>query len=254
MEQRKTEWLDLTKNNKNLIDYHQKQLKETYKSTVTCCNWLESLNTINNNMKLKIIDIGCGAGGNISYMSKRYPNCNFLGVDLNPSVVKWGNDFFQKHNLNNCILEEGNLYKLKKQYIGEFDGLLSFQTLSYMPEYETPLIKMMELNPKWIALTSLFFDGDVNCKVEIQDYTQPLEDKPFREIYYNVYSLNLIKNLLEDHGYTNFKYKWFNIDTDLPVPKSKGMGTYTQKLIDGRRIQRSGPVLMDWYFIYAEKS
>ena len=42
---------------------------------------------------------------------------------------------------------------------------------------------MMELNPTWIALTSLFFDGDVNCKIEVQDYTYPLGNKPYHEGY-----------------------------------------------------------------------
>lgn len=253
MKQRKIEWLDITKNNAKLVEYHKKQLKETYKSTVAFCDWLESIDVINKDAELKIVDIGCGAGGNIAYMSKLYHNCDFLGIDLNPDVVKWGNEYFQNHGLNRCKLENGDIYKLKKRYIGKFDGLVSYQTLSYLPEYKTPLIKMMELKPKWIALTSLFFDGDVNCKIEIQDYTQPLADKPFRETYYNVYSLELIKKLLKEHGYINFKYKWFGIDVDLPQPNSKGMGTYTQKLADGRRIQRSGPVLMDWYFVYAEK-
>lgn len=253
MTQRNTEWIDITNANIKLVEYHKKQLKETYRSTVVFCDWLESIGVINDNMKLKIADIGCGQGANIVYMAKRFRNCDFIGIDMNPHLVEWGNEYIKNHGLDRCILEKGNIYELKKSYIGLFDGLVSYQTLSWLPEYKTPLIKMMELEPKWIALTSLFFDGDVNCKIEIQDYTQPLAGKLFRETYYNICSLQLVKELFKEYGYENFRYKWFNIDIDLPKHDSKGMGTYTERLVDGRRIQISGPVLMNWYFIYVKK-
>jgi hypothetical protein len=55
-------------------------------------------------------------------------------------------------------------------------------------------------------------------------------------------------------GYEDFVFQPFNIDIDLPKPAHDGMGTYTEQLENGQRIQISGPVFMSWYFILARKS
>lgn len=39
----------------------------------------------------------------------------------------------------------------------------------------------------------------------------------------------------------------------LPKPEKAGLGTYTEKLEDGRRIQISGGLMLPWYFIVACK-
>jgi hypothetical protein len=58
---------------------------------------------------------------------------------------------------------------------------------------------------------------------------------------------------LKDKGYTVFKYCPFEMDIDLPKPEHTLMGTYTKTLPNGKRLQISGPLLMNWYFIYAAK-
>ena len=40
------------------------------------------------------------------------------------------------------------------------------------------------------------------------------------------------------------------IDIDIKKPKDKNlMGTYTVKTVENKRLQISGPLLMNWYFI-----
>ena len=53
-------------------------------------------------------------------------------------------------------------------------------------------------------------------------------------------------------GFNNIKYKPFEIDIDLAKPVNR-MGTYTEKLENGHRIQISGPLLMPWYFVGGER-
>ena len=112
---------------------------------------------------------------------------------------------------------------------------------------------MAQLKADWIALTSLFYEGNVNCKITIQDYNVSLARKPYKEAFYNIYCLGLVKELFKKCGYSRFDYIPFEIDIDLPKPKTKGMGTYTERLANGKRIQISGPLLMNWYFILARK-
>jgi hypothetical protein len=58
IKQRKTEWLEVTKTGKT--DYHERQFKKPYRSTISFCNWIESLGFLNKTEKLTIADIGAG--------------------------------------------------------------------------------------------------------------------------------------------------------------------------------------------------
>jgi SAM-dependent methyltransferase len=246
MKQRTTEWIE-----KVDFQYHERQFERPYRSTVIFCDWLEQIGYIRKDSCLRILDLGSGAGANIYYMSKRYPNSIFIGVDINYDLVMKGNEFFEKNAIKNCSLEQGDIYNLDKRYIGAFDGIISFQTLSWLPEFKEPIISMTKLNPKWIALTSLFYDGPLSCTIEVQDYDSNLQ--PCMKSFYNVYSLPVVRKFLSELGYCKFKFTPFEIDIDLPKPDSKGRGTFTEKLQSGRRLQISGPLLMPWYFIAVKK-
>jgi len=95
MKQRTTEWVGKW-TGKVDTDYHKKQFKEPYRSTVHFCDWLEKIGYINSKSKLLIMDLCSGQGANIYYMSKRYPLCKFVGIDLNHELVSNGNDFFPR--------------------------------------------------------------------------------------------------------------------------------------------------------------
>lgn len=245
MKQRTTEWLE------NLdYQYHECQFQKPYCSTVAFCDWLEQIGYISKDKKLTVLDLGCGQGANVYYLGKRYPHSKFIGVDLNPDLVKDGNKIFKSAGISNCHLERADIYKLSDKYVSQFDGILSFQTLSWLPEFKEPIKAMSKLQADWIALSSLFYDGPLSCTVQVQDYDNTL--CPSVQSFYNVYSLPVTRNFLSDVGYSAFKYTPFEIDIDLPKPMHKGRGTFTEKLQNGNRIQISGPLLMPWYFIAAK--
>lgn len=56
------------------------------------------------NKNALIVDLGCGMGGSIRYMLRKYPLLHIIGVTLSPFQVKEGNKRLQ--NLNGLILEE----------------------------------------------------------------------------------------------------------------------------------------------------
>jgi len=57
----------------------------------------------------KIVEIGCGRGGGIAYISKMFTPTSAIGVDLNAKAVKFGNSHYQ---LNNLKFEQGDAQKL----------------------------------------------------------------------------------------------------------------------------------------------
>ena len=247
--QRLDEWLKIS--NK---EYFDKQFANPYRSTVLFCDWLEKHGILTSVSKQKIIDIGTGKGANIYYLNQRFPKCTYLGLDINPLLIKEGNKFFEKQNINNCILKIGDLYNLDQDVLNEgYDGLLSFQTLSWLPEYERALDEFIKINPEWMAFTSLFYDGFVDCKIEVKEYFDSGNFEHPKVSFYNIYSLPKIKDFLSRRNYSQFYYYKFNIDIDLPKPTHGFMQTYTQTLINEERLQISGPILMSWFFILAKK-
>jgi ubiquinone/menaquinone biosynthesis C-methylase UbiE len=249
MKQRLDEWTKMKDD-----DYADRQFNTTYRSTVKFCDWLEQLGVLKQNSKSNILDIGTGKGANLYYMQQRFSKCQYNGIDINKEYIKDGNAFFKSEKIRNCKLEYGDLYDLdSEKYVDKFEGIISIQTLSWLPEYEKALTELIKLNPDWISLTSLFYEGLIDAKIEIHSYINPQEKNSFRTISYNTYSLPRIENFFSENGYKIFKYCPFDIDIDLPKPDDSYMQTYTQKLIDGKRLQLSGPILMNWYFIFAAK-
>jgi len=244
--QRTTEWIaDVNK------EYHERQFDQPYRSTVAFCDWLQKLGCLNETDELRILDLCAGQGANVAYMGTRFPDSSFIGVDFNADIVERGNVALRRRGMDNCQLECGDLYDLKREHVAAFDGIVSYQTLSWLPECEEPIRVMASLDAPWIALTSLFFDGPVSCTTQIREYDENL--KTARESFYNVYSLPVVQALFRANGYTQVQWNRFEIDVDLPKPNHCKMGTYTETLEDGRRLQVSGPLLMPWFFLLARK-
>src|SRR6266545_7798201 len=54
MEKRTAEWLDKDKINR---DYHERQFREPYRSTIAFCNWLEAEGLVSPESELRILDL-----------------------------------------------------------------------------------------------------------------------------------------------------------------------------------------------------
>ena len=156
-------------------------------------------------------------------------------------------------NIQNVNLEYGNWYDIEEDTIGKYDGIISFQTLSWLPGYKEEIKCLSEYNANWIAMSSLFFEGDIDFDIVVKEYNRNDTNAEYRKSYYNVYSLQRIKEEFYKYGYKNFNYKKFDIDVYIPIKSKSSMCTYTIKTVDGNRIQISGALLMPWYFILAYK-
>ena len=230
--------------------YHDRQFVSPYQSTVSFCDWLVGLDALGSGHSTSICDLGCGKGASLYYMAKRFPESKFTGLDIDEQLIRDGCDYFSKMSVPNCRLSVCDLHSVDTCVSkGEFDGVISLQTLSWLPGYEKALDAIISLSPEWIALTSLFYEGPVEAKTVITQFEPDAEDEVI--LYYNTYSLPRVKQYLHDRGFAKFKHKRFDISIDLPKNTDGRMQTYTEKTDEGRRLQISGPLLMNWYFIYA---
>jgi ubiquinone/menaquinone biosynthesis C-methylase UbiE len=232
-------------------EYHDRQFARPYQSTVSFCDWLVELGVLGR-QQLSVCDLGCGKGANLHYLSARFPACAFTGLDIDEQLIRDGNDYFQRKGVDKCRLVAGDLHEASTYFAkGEFDALISLQTLSWLPSYERALDAMVALSPNWIALTSLFFEGPIEARTVISDFDVGQSEQAKRSFFYNTYSLPMVANYLRDRGYSDFRHKRFDIPIDLPRGEHGRMQTYTELTADGRRLQVSGPLLMNWSFIFA---
>jgi ubiquinone/menaquinone biosynthesis C-methylase UbiE len=231
-------------------EYHEKQFERPYQSSIDFFNWLESVGVIKDSGQ-NILDVGCGMGANIYYAAQRFKKNTFAGLDNNPGVIESGIKQFSEKLRKRCELSVGDIYDLAN-FIPKntFDGVISLQTLSWLNEHEKAIKAMASLSPKYIALTSLFYDGPIEAMTCINEF-----DNAGNKIQhmYNTYSLTKIRELFSNLGYNRFQYTPFHISIDLQQTTNDRMQTYTETLESGRRLQISGPLLMNWYFVLAQQ-
>lgn len=240
---------DWVKEGRRVLDYFEAQFANPYRSTVRLTDWLEGQGVLKSGSR--VVDAGCGMGETLYYMAQRFPQIQFTGVDINGELVQSGATAFAKRGIKNVTLTQGDFFSPGWAGQNAFDGALSIQTLSWMPEFREPLDCLNKLNTNWLAITSLFFDGHVNVKSEVTvDIDRPTEQ---RTNYYNTYSLPEVVSYLQALGFSKVTHTPFEIDVDLPRNKPSTMGTYTQLLASGQRLMISGPLLMNWHFILAQR-
>lgn len=159
----------------------------------------------------------------------------------------------QEFNLTNLSFEVGDWFDLEQKLsVERFDGVVSLQTLSWLPEMRIPMTQIFKvINPNWIGISSLFYEGDISCKIEVFEHTIG------KKVHYNVYSLKNLNRLAHEYGYEIVKFEPFEIGIDIPKPENiDHMGTYTRKITGQSgdlRLQISGPLLMNWYFVLLQK-
>ena len=224
------------------LAYHNRQWNKIYGSTVAFAEfaykWLSDSSYV--------MDLGCGAGSSTCYLAETFPDTHFTGVDISERLVKIA--FEKSGATKNVSFQVANICNLRAA--NDVDGVVSLQTFSWMPNIEAPLFQIVtKIKPKWMAFSSLFYEGDISCKIEVSEPKRP------RTSFHNIYSIPRTAHFLYEHGYSLKAYQPFSIDVDLPKPDNMDlMKTYTVPMEYGPRLQISGPLMLPWYFLAFEKS
>lgn len=223
---------------------HVAQFAEPYRSTIWLDAWLAALGyPLSDDV---VLDLGCGMGAPLAYFAKQHRSTRFLGIDDDSALISEART--RTVGLRNVKFEVNDFHDLS-MYAGYATGVLSVQVLSWLPHYGDALRAMLAIRPRWIAISSLFYEGPVECSTTVREFENHLDVEPCRSSPYNVYSLPRFRDTLHAAGYTTIA-KPFEIDRHLPR-SSLGLGTYTLQLADGSRAQFSGPLHLPWYFILA---
>lgn len=231
------------------LDYHKQQYLVPKRSTVAFEKFLSKHVDIKGNL----LDLACGGGAVDAYIAKHHPEVIIRGIDIDDTAFRLLREYVDEEVCKRVTLEKGDWYNLNKNFVDFFDGVISLQALSWLDDWKEPMGKIIELRPKYIALSSLFYEGKIEFQVKATDYERSDENDDHDEQFRNIYSLPIIKQYLNNNGYTIFDAQPFEIDIDIPKPNHFDFETYTIKTSEDRRLQISAGMLMPWFFIYAQK-
>lgn len=231
------------------LDYHRRQFAEPYRSTLHLRRFVQRILGARLETACSALDAGCGAGANIFHLSRVLTQTRWTGVDITASLFDvHGALTAEQGGLRNPVdLIAGDFYQLPKLLRPRsFDLAFSIQTVSWLDGYTGFLPQFLAmLKPGGVAfVTSLFTDFHVDARIQITEYEQ--DGSPRTPMFYNIYAWNRFRDYCLGLGAVEVVAEDFEIDTELPPPASLHMGTHTERLADGRLLQRSGPLLMPW--------
>jgi methyltransferase-like protein/SAM-dependent methyltransferase len=81
----------------------------------------------------RVLELGCGDGGNIIPMAFGLPESQFVGIDLAPLPIAEGQATIKGLGLSNIRLEKMDILDVSRQF-GEFDYIITHGIYSWVPE------------------------------------------------------------------------------------------------------------------------
>jgi SAM-dependent methyltransferase/methyltransferase-like protein len=107
--------------------------------------------------RCRVLELGCGAAGNLIPMAFHLPNSEFVGLDLAQCPIASGQSFVAELGLRNITLYSMDLCQAHAEQLGHFDFIIAHGIYSWVPEpvRERILAICREmLNPQGIAYIS----------------------------------------------------------------------------------------------------
>ena len=83
--------------------------------------------------RCRVLELGCGSGGNLIPMAVGLPEAEFIGVDLSERQIADGRALVEQLGLGNVRIERGDIARLDRA-LGEFDYIVCHGVYSWVPE------------------------------------------------------------------------------------------------------------------------
>lgn len=106
--------------------------------------------------RCRVLELGCGIGGNLLPMAARYPDSEFVGVDLSQREIEKGQSHIAAYGLRNATLHHGDIAEVTDAW-GSFDYIVSHGVYSWVPPHVREAMLAIigrSLNPQGISYVS----------------------------------------------------------------------------------------------------
>jgi len=200
-----------------------------------------------NRSPLSVLDACCGIGDMSHFLSQLNPEATFVGIDRADFLLT---EARKLQDYPNVTFREMDLFQLSSNFPGKaFDLAVCKQTLSWLPDYQAAMRELISVTREAIFASSLFYDGRIDFTTRVREYVTEAGKSDFNA-FYNVYSFPVFREFCIAAGAKDVVGFDFQIGIDLPRPTNiDRMGTYTQRLESGDRLQFSGALLMPWKIV-----
>jgi len=235
------------------LEYHGHQFASPYRSTVHLGEFVNEVLGSAAKLPCHALDAGCGAGANIHCLSRVLPNAIWTGVDIVEGLVAPGRRLTAEQGGGPPLRFLAGDFGRLPEYLPahSFDVVFSIQTLSWLDNYAEYLPQLFSMvRPGGTGfITSLFTESLVDAKIQVTEYGEDGFSHGRAPVFYNVYCLDRFREACFKLGAGEILVRDFEIDAAVPRPAHRRMGTFTQTLEDGHRLQFSGPLLMPRKFV-----
>lgn len=228
-------------------EYHTKQYHTEYESTQRFFDFLElGLKLSKFGPPKSILDIGCGAGANTSRLAQKFIGSDICGIDIDSELIEYANKI-NGGLYPNLEFKSGDLLESD---IDGYEGITLIQTLSWIPSQDIylPFESVLQKNPKWVAFSSLGYEGKAQATINILDFS---EEKSWSTPY-NILSNHMIREKAHVHGYEEVLIERYVPKKSIST-QSNGMGSFTRMVDSEELIIFSGPLYLPWYFYFYKR-
>lgn len=197
----------------------------------------------------RIADIACGAGAASYHLGEMLPEAHFHLVDSNPEAVAIARRVMAGRAAQ---IGEGDIYRLDLESAA-FDLVVCWQTLSWLDRAEAAVGELVRITkPGGTVLASSLFnlEADVDVHARVTDRTRA-SSVGGSTYGYNTFSRATVADWLRGQA-CEFEIHRFDMPIDL-ARSGRGLGTFTECLADGRRLQISAGMLMNWGILKINK-
>src|SRR5829696_3611 len=81
----------------------------------------------------RVLELGCGDGGNLVPMAFALPNATFVGLDLNEQAIARGKETASELGVTNIEFQAADLMTLDAAALGTFDYVIAHGVYSWVP-------------------------------------------------------------------------------------------------------------------------
>lgn len=115
----------------DLVPYDSKPLFATHPGCLAAAARLRGL-AAPDPSRCRVLELGCGTGGNLLAMAYALPQSHFVGVDLSARQIGWGQSVADEAGLDNLELRAMSILDVDARW-GSFDYILCHGVYSWVP-------------------------------------------------------------------------------------------------------------------------
>jgi ubiquinone/menaquinone biosynthesis C-methylase UbiE len=138
-----------------------------------------------------IVEVGCGRGGGLDYVTRRFKPSTALGVDLDATAAEFGNKHYKAPGLR---FEQGNAQELTTIESASKDVVLNVESSHRYPEFH----KFLSEVDRILKPGGHFLMTDFRYKDEMELFYKDIANSNFKCFDEQIINANVVKSLDHD--------------------------------------------------------